>query len=150
MLTPGTPAPDFKLPGPESQTFSLSELIQEGPVILYFYPADFTPGCTKEACAIRDIHDDIQATGLRVVGISAQDEASHKRFAERYELPFLLLSDPEKKVTKAYDLDGPLGIGSRRGTFLIDEEQTIQDAVLADIRIDKHIAFIQKAMALQT
>ena len=150
MLKTGTTAPDFELAGTGGQHYTLSNLVSDGPLILYFYPADFTPGCTKEACAIRDIHDDIQATGLKVVGVSPQDGGSHERFAERYELPFLLLSDPDKLVTKAYGLDGPLGIGSRRGTFLIDENQVIQDAVLADIRIDKHVAFIEKAMALQT
>lgn len=150
MLSPGTAAPDFELSGPESKHYTLQGLVIDGPVILYFYPADFTPGCTKEACAIRDIHDDIQATGLTVVGISPQDNDSHERFADRYELPYLLLSDPDKIVTKAYGLDGPLGIGSRRGTLLIDQQMIITDAVLADIRIDKHITFIQKAMALQT
>ena len=150
MLKTGTTAPDFELAGPGGQHYTVATLVSDGPLTLYFFPADFTPGCTKEAGAFRVIHDDIQATGLKVVGVSPQDGGSHERFAERYELPFLLLSDPDKLVTKAYGLDGPLGIGSRRGTFLIDENQVIQDAVLADIRIDKHVAFIEKAMALQT
>lgn len=149
MLEVGTRAPDFKLSGNDGATHSLGDLLAGGSIILYFYPADFTPGCTKEACAIRDLHTDIQNTGLRVVGVSPQDTDSHQRFAERYDLPFLLLADDDKLVTKAYDLNGPLGIGTRRGTFLINRDQVIDAAVLADIRIEKHIEFIQQAMARQ-
>lgn len=147
MLKNGTKAPDFSLKNSEGTTLTLDELIVDGPLILYFYPADFTPGCTKEACAIRDIYDDVLATGLKVVGISPQAGDSHQRFAERYELPFELLCDPDKSVTKAYDLNGPLGIGLRRGTYLIDSQKTIVDGVLADININKHVSFIEKAMA---
>lgn len=147
MLDIGTKAPDFELHGSDDKKHTLESLLADGSMILYFYPADFTPGCTKEACAIRDLHDEIQKTGLRVVGVSPQDTDSHQRFADRYDLPFLLLADPGKTVTRAYDLDGPLGIGTRRGTFLINQAGEIEAAVLADIRIDRHIEFIQTAMA---
>ncbi|MEO0575705.1 MAG: peroxiredoxin [Pseudomonadota bacterium] len=147
MLDAGTQAPDFSLTDAHGETVTLTDILKDGPAIVYFYPADFTPGCTKEACAIRDIHDDLLETGLRVFGISAQDGESHQRFAERYGLPFPLLCDPDKAVTKAYGLNGPLGIGSRRGTFLIDADGVIEDAVLADINISKHLKFIEKAMA---
>ena len=147
MLDAGQTAPDFALPDADGNSVSLSGILDDGPVIVYFYPADFTPGCTKEASAIRDIHDDLLETGLRVLGISAQDGDSHKRFAERYNLPFPLLCDTDKAVTKAYGLNGPLGIGSRRGTFLIHADGTIADAVRADINISKHLKFIERAMA---
>ena len=147
MLKNGTQAPAFSLPNTNGETVSLEALVSDGPLILYFYPADFTPGCTKEACAIRDIYDDILATGLKVVGISPQKGDSHQRFTEQYELPFDLLCDPDKTVTKAYDLDGPLGFGVRRGTYLIDENGVIVDGVLADINISKHVQFIENAMA---
>ena len=84
MLKPGDLAPEFILPDENGDQIALTQLLQAGPIILYFYPADFTPGCTKEACAIRDIHDDIQKVGLQVVGVSPQDEESHARFREEH------------------------------------------------------------------
>ena len=118
-------------------------------MILYFYPADFTPGCTKEACAIRDIHKDIQSVGLRVAGVSPQDAESHARFREKHELPFTLLCDPDKVAIKMYDVDGPFGVGVRRATFLIAQDRTIQDAVQADVMIGRHKDFIEKAIVLR-
>ena len=79
MLKPGDNAPDFTLPDQDGNDMTLSKLLEEGPLLLYFYPADFTPGCTKEACDIRDMHDDISDVGIKVVGISPQDEDSHNR-----------------------------------------------------------------------
>lgn len=149
MLKIGTTAPDFVLANDRGGETSLTELLKDGPLVLYFYPADFTPGCTKEACSIRDIHDDIQSVGLRVAGISPQDTESHERFRDKHELPFLLLSDPDKAVVKMYDVDGPFGVGVRRATFLIDQDRTIQDAVLADVRIGLHQEFIENAVALR-
>lgn len=149
MLQAGDKAPDFTLEDSDGGTVSLADLLSAGPLILYFYPADFTPGCTREACSIRDIHDDIQSVGLQVVGISPQDAASHQRFRDKHALPFRLLCDPEKLAVRAYDVDGPLGIGVRRATFLIDQDGSIQDAVQADLRIDRHKAFIENAIALR-
>ena len=80
MLKPESSAPEFILPDENGNDVALSELLQNGPLILYFYPADFTPGCTKEACSIRDVHGDIEAVGMQVVGISPRDGASHARF----------------------------------------------------------------------
>jgi len=149
MLEVGSKAPEFLLPNDEGGETSLSDLLADGPLILYFYPADFTPGCTKEACSIRDIHDDIQSVGLQVAGISPQDEDSHQRFREKHDLPFLLLSDPEKVAIKMYDVDGMFGIGVRRATFLINQERKIQDAVMADVLIGRHQEFIEKAVILR-
>lgn len=149
MLEIGSRAPEFVLPNDEGGESSLSDLLENGPLILYFYPADFTPGCTKEACSIRDIHNDIQSVGLQVAGISPQDEESHQRFREQHELPFLLLSDPEKVAIKMYDVDGPFGVGVRRATFLISQDRKIQDAVMADVRIGRHQEFIEKAIILR-
>ena len=149
MLKPGSKAPEFVLANDQGSETSLSDLLQSGPLILYFYPADFTPGCTKEACSIRDIHNDIQAVGLQVAGISPQDEDSHQRFRDEHDLPFILLSDPDKVVVKMYDVDGPFGVGVRRATFLINQDRTIQDAVQADVRIGRHQDFIEKAVVLR-
>ena len=149
MLKPGSKAPEFVLANDQGGETSLSDLLQSGPLILYFYPADFTPGCTKEACSIRDIHNDIQAVGLQVAGISPQNEESHQRFRDEHDLPFILLSDPDKVVVKMYDVDGPFGVGVRRATFLINQDRTIQDAVQADVRIGRHQDFIEKAVVLR-
>ena len=149
MLQPGTEAPDFVLEDDEGNERSLSGLLEEGPLILYFYPADFTPGCTREACSIRDIHNDIQSVGLRVAGISPQSVESHQKFRDEYGLPFILLSDPDKVAVSAYDVDGRFGIGVRRATFLIGSDRTIEDAVIANLRIDRHKEFIENAIELQ-
>lgn len=147
MIEPGSLAPDFELADQDGHLQALSRLVQQGPLILYFYPADFTPGCTQEACSLRDLHEEILRAGLRVVGVSPQDSASHRRFRERHSLPFTLLSDVDKSVIKAYGVDGPLGIGVRRATFLIDKGQKVIDAVLADLRISRHEEFVRRAVA---
>jgi thioredoxin-dependent peroxiredoxin len=147
MLKPGERAPDFTLPDQDGRDVVLAGLLEDGPVVLYFYPADFTPGCTKEACTIRDMHDEIAAAGMRVVGISPQEPESHARFRAQHGLQFTLLADPDKTVIRAYGVDGPLGMGVRRGTFLLGKDGVIRDAVLADIRIGRHEAFIRTAIA---
>jgi len=147
MLANGSVAPEFELADQSGRTRTLSGLLSDGPLILYFYPADFTPGCTKEACSFRDLHQDLLKARLRVVGVSPQDTDSHRRFAEKHGLNFTLLSDPGKKTIKAYELDGPLGIGVRRGTYLIGQDGRIRDSVLADLRIGAHEAFVRAAVA---
>ena len=149
MLKPGEVAPEFILPDENGDDVSLVKVLQDGPIILYFYPADFTPGCTKVACAIRDIYDDILSVGLRVLGVSPQDQDSHKKFREEHNLPYTLICDPDKVAIKMYAADGPLGIGVRRVTYLITQGQKIQDALCADIKIEKHRAFIEKVIMLR-
>jgi peroxiredoxin Q/BCP len=146
MLKPGTRAPQFTLPDHEGREVSLTELLRCGSLVLYFYPADFTPGCTREACSIRDLHDELADAGLRVAGISPQDAGSHARFRSEHGLQFILLADADKTVIRAYGVDGPLGIGVRRATFLIGPDGVIRDAVLADLRIHRHEAFIRAAL----
>lgn len=150
MLERGTEAPDFTLPDEEGRETSLASLLHDGALVLYFYPADFTPGCTREACRIRDLHDELVAAGLRVAGVSPQNADSHARFRNKYQLPFRLLSDTDKVVIRLYDVDGPLGIGVHRVTYLIDRDRRIRDAVQAHFRIGRHEAFIREAIALQT
>ncbi|HEX7373617.1 MAG TPA: peroxiredoxin [Steroidobacteraceae bacterium] len=147
MLKNGTQAPEFKLQDQTGHSHTLKSLLAEGPLILYFYPADFTPGCTKEACSFRDLQNDLLRAKLRVVGISPQSVESHQRFAARHDLNFPLLADPDKVAVKAYDLDGPLGFGVRRGTYLIGKDGKILDSVLADLRIGAHEAFVKQAIA---
>ena len=147
MLKRGDQAPDFSLLDQDARRHSLAELTASGPFILYFYPADFTPGCTREACDFRDLHGKIAGAGLTVVGVSPQSPESHRRFRDRYGLPFTLLSDEDKSVIRAYGVDGPLGIGVRRATFLIGPDGRIEDAVLADFRIARHQEFVARVVA---
>jgi len=149
MLNAGSKAPEFVLQNDQGAETSLLDLLHSGPLILYFYPADFTPGCTKEACTIRDLHQDILSVGLQVAGVSPQDVASHARFRKEHNLPFVLLSDPDKVVIKMYDVDGPFGVGVRRATFLVGQNRTIQSVLLADVRIGRHKEFIDKAIVLR-
>src|SRR5262245_18113950 len=150
MLQSGDRAPDFNLPDQDGRPVRLADLLAQGPLILYFYPADFTPGCTTEACAIRDLHDELVAAGIQVAGVSPQDSATHARFRTRHELPFTLLADTDKHVIREYDVDGPIGIGVRRATFLITPDGHVADAVLADLRIGRHEQFIRRAFEAGT
>jgi peroxiredoxin Q/BCP len=149
MLTVGDRAPEFTLPDDKGMDRSLTEFLNVGATVLYFYPADFTPGCTRQACVIRDMQSDIQNANLRIVGISPQNPESHAKFRAKYDLPFSLLSDVDKAVIKMYGVDGPLGIGVRRATFLIDGSRRIRGVVLADFRISRHEEFVRKAIAVR-
>ena len=149
MLKIGDVAPEFILPDENGDEVSLTRRLQEHAVILYFYPADFSPGCTKEACAIRDIHNEILSVGLEVIGISPQEGESHLRFKEEHDLPFTLVCDPDKIAIRMYDADGPMGFGVRRITYLVSQGQRIQGALCADLKIGRHEEFIKKAIMLR-
>src|SRR4029077_2862312 len=148
MLAMGGRAPEFTLPDQDEQNVSLSTLLRHGPLILYFYPADFTTGCTREARSIRDMHGEIQQAGMEVAGVSPQTPASHRSFREKHKLQFTLLSDVDKFVIGMYDVRGPFGLGVRRTTYLIDQARYVRAAVVADFRISEHEEFIRKAVAL--
>ncbi|GAA5336808.1 thioredoxin-dependent thiol peroxidase [Thermus antranikianii] len=129
-MEPGTAAPDFALPDQDGRIHRLSDYRGKW-VVLYFYPKDDTPGCTKEACGFRDRMGDLQELGAVVLGVSADDVQSHKRFAEKYGLNFPLLADPEREVILAYGAWGKKNLygkeyeGVLRQTFLIDPEGRI-------------------------
>ena len=133
MLELGTKAPDFTLPDQNGDLHSLSEY-KGKKVILYFYPKDNTPGCTKQACGFAERYPQFTKKGAVVLGISKDSVASHKKFEEKYGLPFTLLSDPERKVIQAYDVwkekmnYGKVSMGVVRTTYLIDEEGKIAKA----------------------
>ena len=130
MLANGTKAPDFTLPDQNGQSRKLSEYLGQR-VILYFYPRDMTAGCTKQACAFAELYPQFREKGAAVLGISKDSVASHKKFEEKYGLPFVLLSDPEKAVIQAYDvwkekkMYGKVSMGVVRTTYLIDEQGII-------------------------
>jgi thioredoxin-dependent peroxiredoxin len=113
MLEPGDPAPPFTLPDTSGKQVSLGEFAGKD-VILYFYPKDDTPGCTKEACGFRDAWSDLQDLGVVVLGVSGDDAASHAKFAAKYRLPFRLLSDPDHRVMTAYGAYGPKTMYGRK------------------------------------
>ena len=146
MLDVGDTAPDFVLTNDDGKAVSLDDLLAQGPLILYFYPADFTSVCTAEACEIRDRHDDLRDVNANVVGVSPQSEASHQRFRKRYDLPFPLLDDRRKEVIRAYGVNGPLGIGVRRVTYLINRDKKIERRVLADFAVRHHVEFIEQVV----
>ena len=149
MLRAGERAPEFTLPDEAGKDRSLTDFLNAGATVLYFYPADFTPGCTRQACALRDLQSELKNASLRVVGISPQSPGSHARFRSKYNLPFALLSDEDKAVIKMYGVNGPLGFGVRRATYLIDGSRRIRDAVLADFAVGRHTAFVRKAIMLR-
>ena len=129
-LTVEAHAPEFTLESAEGKKVSLKDF-RGKKVVLYFYPKDMTPGCTAEACSFRDNIGAIRKRGAEVIGISADHVASHRKFVEKYELPFLLLSDPDKTVSKSYgvwrgkSLYGRIFLGIVRSTFVIDEHGKI-------------------------
>jgi thioredoxin-dependent peroxiredoxin len=143
MLKKGDIAPDFALEDDAGKTVTLDSLLDAGPAIVYFYPADFSLVCTAEACSIRDMHDEILEADLRVVGISSQSAQSHKRFKQANKLPFPLLYDEGRKVIRAYGVEGPFGIGARRVTYLIGQDKVIQNLVVADLLVGSHVKFIR-------
>jgi thioredoxin-dependent peroxiredoxin len=149
MLKSGERAPEFTLPDDGGKDRSLTDFLSSGATVLYFYPADFTLGCTRQACAFRDLQKDILEAKLRVVGISPQSPESHAKFRAKYHLPFTLLSDEHREVIKMYGVNGPLGIGVRRATFLVDGSRRIQDVVLADFMIGRHADFVRKAIMMR-
>lgn len=131
MLKQGQKAPDFRLPDEKGDLHSLSDY-RGGKVVLYFYPRDNTPGCTREACAFQVAYPDFSGSGVTVIGVSKDSQSSHKKFIEKYNLPFLLLSDTELQAIKAYDvwkektLYGKKSFGVVRSTYIIDENGVIE------------------------
>ena len=148
MLAIGSRAPEFTLPDQDDRNVSLTTLLNKGPLVLYFYPADFTPGCTREACMLRDMHAQILSAGMSVAGVSPQAPDRHTEFREKYKLPFTLLADTAKFVINMYDVNGPLGLGVRRVTYLIDQARVIRAALKADFRISQHEEFVRRATLL--
>ena len=131
MLTVGTKAPSFTLSNQNGELVSLSDFLGKK-IVLYFYPKDNTPGCTRQACAFAQNYEGFKSNDIIVIGISKDSVASHKKFAEKFSLPFVLLSDPELTAIKAYDvwqekkMCGKVGMGVVRTTFIIDENGCIE------------------------
>lgn len=150
MLEVGMKAPDFTLNDKNGNPVSLSDLAGKK-VVLYFYPKDNTPGCTRQACAFAGLYGEFERRGIEVVGISKDSVASHVKFAEKYSLPFILLSDPELVAIKAYDvwqekkMCGKMGMGVVRTTFVIDEQGIIQK-IMPKVKPDTNAEEILKEL----
>ena len=131
MLDVGCKAPDFELYNKDGELVKLSDFLGKK-VVLYFYPKDNTPGCSRQACAFAQAYEGFKNNNIVVIGISKDSVASHQKFADKYELPFILLSDPEKLAIQAYDvwkekkLYGKVSFGTERSTYIIDEQGLIE------------------------
>ncbi|KAL5728526.1 thioredoxin-dependent peroxiredoxin [Ranunculus cassubicifolius] len=138
-VTKGDVPPAFNLKDQDGKNFSLSKY-KGKPVVLYFYPADESPGCTKQACAFRDSYEKFKKAGAEVVGISVNDPASHKAFAKKYKLPFTLLSDENDKVRKEWGVPSDLfGALPGRQTYVIDKKGVVQLIYNNQFQPEKHI-----------
>ena len=146
MLEVGTRAPEFTLPDKDGTPVSLGDFAGKK-VVLYFYPRDNTPGCTRQACAFAGAYADFKAQNVVVIGVSKDSTASHQKFAEKYDLPFLLLSDPELTAIQAYGVwqekknYGKVSMGVVRSTFVIDENGVIEK-VMPKVKPDTNAAEI--------
>lgn len=137
----GQQAPNFSLQNQHGETISLSDFTGEKHVVLYFYPKDETPGCTKEACGFRDSYEDFLEAGAEVIGVSEDSVASHAKFASGRKLPFQLLSDKGGKVAKSYGVKkGLFGLLPGRETFVISKNGQVLSAFSSQFQIDPHIS----------
>ncbi len=143
MLTEGQIAPDFTLPTIGGKTVSLSDFKGKQSLVLYFYPKDDTPGCTKEACFFRDLQSEFEDAGAAILGVSVDSVRSHEKFAAKHNLLFPILSDEDKRVVTAYgvwkekSMYGKTFLGTERATFLIDKQGTIRK-VWPKVKVEGH------------
>jgi len=151
MLKEGTVAPNFTANNASGETVRLKDL-RGRKVVLYFYPKDDTPGCTKEACSFRDAFADFRKRGIEVLGVSVDSEASHKKFTAKYKLPFTLLADPDHSIADAYGVYGEkkfMGrtyMGVKRITFLVDEKGKIKK-VFEKVKPEEHAREVLQGFA---
>jgi peroxiredoxin Q/BCP len=150
MVEEGKPVPDFEATTDTGARVKLSDF-RGKPVVLYFYPKDDTPGCTKEACGFRDAYSEFEERGAVVLGVSPDDEASHERFKEKYELPFTLLADPDHAVAEQYGVWGEKNYAGRkymgvsRTTFVIDGDGNLVKA-MNNVKPDGHPQQVLEAL----
>lgn len=140
MLKEGTTAPDFEGGADDGSTFRLSDFRGKKNVVLYFYPKDFTPGCTKEACNFRDESETLEKHDAIIVGVSSDTTESHSSFKEQHKLNFPLIADPNKRIIKTYQAQGLLGLIPARVTYIIDKQGVIRKSFRHDLSIGKHLS----------
>lgn len=146
MLKVGTQAPQFTATLEDGSTFDLASFKGEKNVVLYFYPKDFTGGCTAQACSFRDNYSLIGQYDAVLYGISGDGEGSHAAFKEKYELPFPLIADPGRAVHKLYEAVGLLPFMTPRITYVIDKAGVIRSAIRHDFRVKEHVPDVVEAL----
>jgi peroxiredoxin Q/BCP len=145
VVEEGKPAPDFELQSDSGETVKLSGL-RGKPVVLYFYPKDDTPGCTRQACGIRDVYGEFEQAGAVVLGVSADKQASHERFKSKYSLPFTLLADPEHRLAEPYGVGKEGKRSYERSTFVIDAEGNVAK-IMRRVNPDRHADEVLAALS---
>lgn len=135
----GDRAPRFALSDGDGNTLSLETLLEKGPLVIFFYPKDETPGCTKEACSFRDNYAVFEELGAQVVGISSDSSASHRRFSDKFRFPFPLLSDPGGAIRKAFGVPKTLGILDGRSTYVVDKKGVVRGVFHSQLQVTKHV-----------
>jgi peroxiredoxin Q/BCP len=146
VIKVGSTAPDFQTTDADGNTVRLSERLAAGDVLLYFYPADFTPICTAQACAFQERSEALNDVSVQILGISPQSAESHRRFAATYGLTFPLLSDESRDIIRAYGVEGPFGFGVRRATFIIGQDGTVKNRVVSDLFVGSHTDLIRSVL----
>ena len=136
----GSKAPNFTLPSGLGEMVSLEDFLRKTPVVLFFYPKDDTPGCTKEVCAFRDRFDEFRKLDAEVIGISSDPVESHRSFAERHSLPFTLLSDEGGKVRELYGVPNTFGLFPGRVTYVVDKGGVVRHVFSSQLAVEKHVA----------
>ena len=144
----GDAAPDFTLPNQSGQMVSLKDFFGKKSVVLFFYPKDFSRGCTNEVCAFRDSYEVFKNAGAEVIGVSSQSTSSHERFVMTFKLPFILLSDEDDKVRKLYGVPSTLALIPGRVTYVIDKEGMVEHIFNSQFNPEKHIEEALKALGV--
>jgi thioredoxin-dependent peroxiredoxin len=145
-LDAGSKAPNFTLPSQSGEMVSLEDFIGTKPVVLFFYPKDDTPGCTKEACAFRDDYEQFGKLDADVIGISSDSVDSHRSFASKHDLPFTLLSDEGGKVRRLYRVPNTFGLFPGRVTYVIDKEGVVRRVFSSQLGVEQHVEEALKAL----
>ena len=146
MLRVGDKAPDFTLPDEHGRPVTLGSLVASGPVLLVFYPRDFSPMCTRQLSMFRDRYADLAAAGVVVLGISTDELESHRRFRDALDLPFRLLADVDQTVSRAYDVLGLFGTNTRRVTYVVGRDARITGVAKAMVRLQTHAALLNRLL----
>ena len=144
----GSKAPDFALTSQSGEMVDLRDFLGQKPVVLFFYPKDGTPGCTKQACSFRDDYDQFAKLDAEVVGISSDSVESHRGFAAEHDLPFTLLSDEEGRVRRLYGVPSTFGLFPGRVTYVIDEEGVVKHIFSSQLGVEKHVEEALQALQI--
>jgi peroxiredoxin Q/BCP len=148
ILEPGTPAPDFSATLSNGERISLREFRGRNSVVLFFYPGDFTQGCTRQACAFRDGYTELTEAGAVLFGVSSDSDASHRDFSQTYRLPYPLISDVDRAISRAYGVErlgGALPL-PKRVTYVVDKEGIVRAAIHHEVMIGRHVTDVREAL----